>query len=134
MSHTVGGPADHAQGGQTVRQHDPRKARRALIGAYVGTSLEWYDFFLFGTTSSIVFAPLFFGGDDPALAVISSFLLFGVGFIARPVGALLAGHFGDRLGRPARDLRDHRRCGTWAPLDQEGGEPVHAVAGGTTTL
>ena len=99
MSHTVSGPADHAQGGQTVRQHDPRKARRALIGAYVGTSLEWYDFFLFGTTSSIVFAPLFFGGDDPALAVISSFLLFGVGFIARPIGALLAGHFGDRLGR-----------------------------------
>lgn len=79
--------------------HDPKKARRALVGAYVGTSLEWYDFFLFGTTSAIVFAPLFFSGDDPALATISSFLLFGVGFIARPLGALLAGHFGDRIGR-----------------------------------
>ncbi|RUP85173.1 MFS transporter [Glutamicibacter protophormiae] len=99
MSHTHGGPADHAADGPAVRQHDPRKARRALLGAYVGTSLEWYDFFLFGTTSSIVFAPLFFGGDDPALRVIQSFLLFGIGFIARPIGALLAGHFGDRLGR-----------------------------------
>ncbi|MEX5267719.1 MFS transporter [Kocuria sp. CPCC 204721] len=48
----------------------PRKACKALIGAYVGTSLEWYDFFLFGPTASIVFAPLFFGGEDPALAVL----------------------------------------------------------------
>lgn len=79
--------------------HDPRKARKALIGAFVGTSLEWYDFFLFGTTASIVFAPLFFGGNDPALATIESFLAFGVGFIGRPVGALIAGHFGDRIGR-----------------------------------
>ena len=79
--------------------HDPKKARKALLGAFVGTSLEWYDFFLFGTTASIVFAPLFFGGDDPALARIESFLAFGVGFIGRPVGALIAGHFGDRLGR-----------------------------------
>ena len=52
-----------------------------------------------GTTASIVFAPLFFGDEDPALAVIQSFLLFGVGFIARPIGALIAGHYGDRIGR-----------------------------------
>ncbi|RKQ35282.1 MFS transporter [Kocuria tytonis] len=99
MSQPAGGPTDHIQDRPAVREHDPRRARRALVGAYVGTSLEWYDFFLFGTTSSIVFAPLFFGGDDPALRVIQSFLLFGVGFIARPIGALLAGHFGDRIGR-----------------------------------
>lgn len=99
MSSIAGGPVDHTAHRPAARVHDPKKARRALMGAYVGTSLEWYDFFLFGTTSAIVFAPLFFGGDDPALATISSFLLFGVGFIARPVGALLAGHFGDRIGR-----------------------------------
>ena len=78
---------------------DPRKARRALIGSYVGTALEWYDFFLFGTTAAIVFAPLFFGSDDPAVRTIQSFLTFGVGFIGRPLGALVFGHFGDRLGR-----------------------------------
>ena len=99
MSSTTGGPTDHTAERPAVREHDPRKARKALIGAYVGTSLEWYDFFLFGTTASIVFAPLFFGGEDPALAVIQSFLLFGVGFIARPIGALIAGHYGDRIGR-----------------------------------
>ena len=99
MSQAVGGPTDPATESPAPRVHDPRAARRALLGAYVGTSLEWYDFFLFGTTASIVFAPLFFGGDNPALAVIQSFLLFGIGFLARPVGALLAGHFGDRIGR-----------------------------------
>lgn len=76
-----------------------KQARRAVVSSYVGTSLEWYDFFLFGTTASIVFAPLFFGGDDPALQTIQSFLTFGVGFIGRPLGALVFGHFGDRLGR-----------------------------------
>ncbi|MGK4218662.1 MFS transporter [Kocuria marina] len=99
MSSTTEGPTDHTAKRPAAREHDPRKARKALIGAYVGTSLEWYDFFLFGTTASIVFAPLFFGGEDPALAVIQSFLLFGVGFIARPIGALIAGHYGDRIGR-----------------------------------
>lgn len=78
---------------------DQRRARRAVVSSYVGTSLEWYDFFLFGTTASIVFAPLFFGGDDPALQTLQSFLAFGVGFIGRPLGALVFGHFGDRLGR-----------------------------------
>lgn len=78
---------------------DPDQARKALIGSYVGTSLEWYDFFLFGTTAAIVFAPLFFGGDDPALQTIQAFLTFGIGFIGRPLGALVFGHFGDRLGR-----------------------------------
>lgn len=78
---------------------DEQRARRAVVSSYVGTSLEWYDFFLFGTTASIVFAPLFFGGDDPALQTIQSFLAFGVGFIGRPLGALVFGHFGDRLGR-----------------------------------
>lgn len=78
---------------------DPRKARRALIGSFVGTALEWYDFFLFGTTAAIVFAPLFFHAEDPATRTIQAFLTFGVGFLGRPLGALVFGHFGDRLGR-----------------------------------
>lgn len=70
MSSTTEGPTDHTAEHPAAREHDPRKACKALIGAYVGTSLEWYDFFLFGATASIVFAPLFFGGEDPALAVL----------------------------------------------------------------
>jgi len=79
--------------------YDPLKARRALIGSFVGTALEWYDFFLFGTTAAIVFAPLFFHAEDPAVRTIQALLTFGVGFIGRPLGALVFGHFGDRLGR-----------------------------------
>ncbi|MCT1616822.1 MULTISPECIES: MFS transporter [Kocuria] len=69
-SSTTEGPTDHTAEHPAAREHDPRKACKALIGAYAGTSLEWYDFFLFGATASIVFAPLFFGGEDPALAVL----------------------------------------------------------------
>jgi MFS family permease len=76
-----------------------QQVRKIATAAYVGTALEWYDFFLFGTTAALVFAPLFFPGDDPVLSTISAFLSFAVGFIARPVGAVIFGHIGDRYGR-----------------------------------
>ncbi|WP_028921916.1 MFS transporter [Pseudonocardia acaciae] len=72
---------------------------RIAAAAYIGTALEWYDFFLFGTTAALVFAPLFFPGDDPVLSTLSAFLSFAVGFVARPVGAVIFGHIGDRYGR-----------------------------------
>lgn len=77
----------------------PKELRKVAAAAYIGTALEWYDFFLFGTTASIVFAPLFFTGDDPALSTLGAFLSFGVGFVARPIGAVIFGHIGDRYGR-----------------------------------
>jgi MFS family permease len=76
-----------------------QQVRKIATAAYVGTALEWYDFFLFGTTAALVFAPLFFPGDDPVLSTLSAFLSFAVGFIARPVGAVVFGHIGDRYGR-----------------------------------
>jgi len=76
-----------------------QQVRKIATAAYIGTALEWYDFFLFGTTAALVFAPLFFPGDDPVLSTISAFLSFAVGFIARPVGAVVFGHVGDRYGR-----------------------------------
>ncbi|AKE01243.2 major facilitator superfamily protein (plasmid) [Rhodococcus erythropolis] len=76
-----------------------RDIRKIVFAAYLGTALEWYDFFLFGTTAAIVFGPLFFPGDDPAMSTIQAFLSFAVGFIAKPIGALLFGHIGDRYGR-----------------------------------
>jgi len=72
---------------------------KITAAAYVGTALEWYDFFLFGTTAALVFAPLFFPGNDPVLSTISAFLAFAAGFVARPVGAVIFGHLGDRYGR-----------------------------------
>ena len=70
-----------------------------ILAAAVGSALEWYDFFIYGTASALVFGPLFFPNSNPAIGVLSSFATFAVGFLARPFGGLFFGHFGDRLGR-----------------------------------
>ena len=73
--------------------------RPVLLAAAVGSALEWYDFFIYGAASALVFGPLFFPKFDPALGVLASFATFAVGFLARPFGGLFFGHFGDRWGR-----------------------------------
>lgn len=78
---------------------DPREPRRVVQATFVGTMLEWYDFYLYGLAAAIVFAPLFFSPDDPVAAQLGALATFTVGFLARPLGGILAGHFGDRLGR-----------------------------------
>ena len=76
-----------------------REARRIAFAAFVGTALEWYDFFLYGTAASIVFNRLYFTTGDPLVAMLAAFASFAVGFVARPVGAAVFGHVGDRYGR-----------------------------------
>ncbi|MFF5988495.1 MFS transporter [Prauserella flavalba] len=73
--------------------------RKAILGSLVGTSLEWYDFFLYGSASALVFNEVFFPTFDPLTGTLLSFLTFAIGFIARPIGGILAGHYGDRFGR-----------------------------------
>ncbi|MER5995763.1 MFS transporter [Streptomyces viridosporus] len=77
----------------------PRQARRAGLAAFVGTTIEWYDFFIYGTASALVFGKLFFPDVSPAAGVLASFATFWVGFLARPLGGIVFGHFGDRMGR-----------------------------------
>src|ERR1700731_3878840 len=74
---------------------------RAVIASTVGASIEWYDFFLYSTVTGLVFAKLFFPNSDPLVGTLQAFLIYAVGFIARPVGAFIFGHFGDRAGRKA---------------------------------
>lgn len=88
---------DSVPGTQPV--HDPKRARRAVLGSATGVTIEWYDFFLFGNTAAIVFAPLFFPGTDPIASQIGAFVAFALGFIFRPIGAVIFGQLGDRLGR-----------------------------------
>jgi MFS family permease len=78
-----------------------RHLRRAVIASTIGTTIEWYDFFLYGSAAALVFPKLFFPSSDPFVATILSFSTFFVGFVARPLGAALFGHFGDRVGRKA---------------------------------
>ncbi|MFE4229245.1 MFS transporter [Arthrobacter sp. NPDC056886] len=73
--------------------------RRVGWGSFVGTAIEWYDFFVFSAASALVFAPLFFPGADPLVGVLSAFAVFGTGFVARPFGAIFFGYLGDRIGR-----------------------------------
>ncbi len=73
--------------------------RRVAIAASVGATIEWYDFFLYGTAAGLVFDKLFFNGLDGPAAQFAAFGTFAVGFLARPIGGLLFGHFGDRVGR-----------------------------------
>ena len=72
---------------------------RAVVSASVGTTIEWYDFFLYGVAAAAVFPRKFFPSSDPFIATMLSFTTFFVGFVARPVGAAIFGHFGDRVGR-----------------------------------
>ena len=73
--------------------------RKVALTALAGTSIEWYDFFLYGAAAALVFPTVFFGETEPATAYILSFLTFAAGFIARPIGGIIFGHFGDRVGR-----------------------------------
>jgi MFS family permease len=73
--------------------------RRAVIASTVGTAIEWYDFFLYSTVTGLVFAKLFFPHSDPWVGTLEAFGIYAVGFIARPIGAAIFGHFGDRIGR-----------------------------------
>jgi len=82
---------------QDVRRQLPR----AVIASTIGTSIEWYDFFLYGSAAALVFPKVFFPSSDPLAGTLISFATYAVGFAARPVGAIFFGHFGDRIGRKA---------------------------------
>ena len=75
------------------------EAVRVALASLIGTSIEWYDFFLYGTAAALVFNKLFFPNFDPLVGTIAAFATFSVGFIARPVGGVVFGHYGDKIGR-----------------------------------
>src|SRR3954470_23168065 len=76
-----------------------RMLTRAALAATIGTTIEWYDFFLYGTATGLVFGALYFPNEDPLVATLNAFGVYAVGFVARPIGAAIFGHFGDRIGR-----------------------------------
>src|SRR5439155_5549627 len=74
---------------------------RAMVASAIGTSIEWYDFFLYGVAAALVFPQKYFPQSDPFVGTLLSFSTYFVGFVARPIGAVIFGHFGDRVGRKA---------------------------------
>src|ERR1041384_756814 len=75
--------------------------RRAVVASTVGTTIEWYDFLIYSTMTGLVFGHVFFSGSDPLIDTLKAFGVFFIGFVARPIGAAIFGHYGDRIGRKA---------------------------------
>src|ERR687893_3258208 len=73
--------------------------RQVALASFIGTAIEWYDFFLYGTAAALVFGQLFFPEATPLQGTLLAFATYGVGFFARPVGGIIFGHYGDRIGR-----------------------------------
>jgi len=106
--------------------------RKVAFASLIGTSIEWYDFFLYGTASALIFARLFFPTFDPLTGTLAAFGTFAVGFAARPIGGIVCGHFGDRIGRRSMLvitllimgiatfliglLPTYQQVGIWAPI------------------
>ncbi len=76
-----------------------RDLRRVVVASLIGATIEWYDFFLYGTVAGIVFNKLFFPVQDPLISILLAYTTFAIGFVARPLGGVIFGHFGDRIGR-----------------------------------
>lgn len=106
--------------------------RKVALASFIGTAIEWYDYFLYGTAAALVFGTLFFPDSDPAIGTLLAFATFGVGFFARPLGGIVFGHFGDKVGRKAMlvttllimgiattligFLPTYATIGVWAPI------------------
>ena len=83
--------------GRGVQQ--PPSVRRVVVASLVGTSLEWYDFFIYGTAAALVFNQVFFPSFEPLVGTLLAFTTYAVGFVARPLGGVVFGHYGDKVGR-----------------------------------
>src|SRR5690349_22089093 len=84
---------------QMTSDEAARQLRRAVVAATIGTTIEWYDFFLYSIVTGLVFAKLYFPKSDPLVGTLEAFAIYAVGFAARPVGAAIFGHYGDKIGR-----------------------------------
>ena len=87
------------EGSSTTRTGDQSQLRRVAAASFIGSLVEWYDFFLYGIATALVFGPLFFPSESDLASTLSAFATFAVGFFARPVGGIVFGHIGDKVGR-----------------------------------
>lgn len=96
---TSAGRAQSTKAQTTESRSDTQRIRPVVAASVVGTVIEWYDFFIYGTAAALVFGPLFFPGASPLAGTLAAFATYAVGFAVRPFGGAIFGHFGDKLGR-----------------------------------
>lgn len=87
------------RGADTIGEKERTPLRRVVMASLVGTTIEWYDFFLYGSAAALVFNRLFFPSSDPLTGTMLAFATYALGFVARPIGGIVFGHYGDRIGR-----------------------------------
>ena len=93
-------PADSIYHARDAHEpHGLRTPKKAALASWIGSALEYYDFFIYGTAAALVFGKIFFPSDNPATGILLALATFGVGYVARPVGAFVLGHVGDKFGR-----------------------------------
>src|SRR5580658_2809703 len=100
---------------------------KIVLASLVGTTIEFYDFYIFGTAAALVFGPMFFPKSAPETQALNAYLTFGIAFLARPVGSFLFGHFGDRIGRKSTLVATMLTMGLATTLI--GALPAYATAG-----
>jgi MFS family permease len=131
LSEEVSGQPSATPGSQPEQDH-ARAVRRVALASAVGTTIEWYDFFIYGTAAALVFGPQFFSSASQLAGTLAAYATFAVGFVARPLGGIVMGHFGDRIGRKSMLvwslmvmgastfaiglLPTYAQIGAWAPL------------------
>jgi MFS family permease len=124
-------PVHNPSAGES-RARQPSSVRKVIVASLIGTSLEWYDFFIYGTAAALVFNKLFFPSFEPLVGTLLAFTTYAVGFVARPLGGVVFGHYGDKLGRKnvlvvtlllmgistflIGVLPTHATIGVWAPI------------------
>lgn len=96
---TIATAADQAKSHTAAAHHPNRSPRKAALASWIGSAVEYYDFFIYGTAAALVFGKIFFPAFDPAAAAVAAFATFGVAYITRPIGAVMLGHIGDKYGR-----------------------------------
>src|SRR5258708_8181379 len=79
--------------------HETAQSKKAAASGWIGSALEYYDFFIYATAASLVFPQIFFPSENPTVAIVASLATYGVGYVARPIGAFFLGHWGDTHGR-----------------------------------
>jgi MFS family permease len=80
-------------------EHDKSQSKKAAASGWIGSALEYYDFFIYATAAALVFPQIFFPSENPTVAIVASLATYGVGYVARPIGAFFLGHWGDTHGR-----------------------------------
>ena len=108
--------------------------RKAVIASTVGTAIEWYDFFLYGTAAGLVFGKLYFPNEDALTGTLLAFATYFIGFVGRPIGAAIFGHYGDRIGRKATLIATLLVHGAWQRSSSPSCRPTTRSASGARSL